>query len=170
MATKLQQHIDAIHAQLADASVLSQFGRVKLQENTQQRRVVWVRTQSQVEPPKSVGGRLDGAGNRLRQVYRRAEGVYAYVFAEDETTTELLLDGLLAAIHLTCGPNAMPGSYEWEMEAPGRADIALRQPKIRLELVLYIPVFDEAAVLQSLTKQGVVGSFAGVQIESIIQP
>jgi len=170
MATKLQQHIDAIHEQLNDSSVLSQSGRVKLQENTQTRRVVWVRAPGQVQPPKSVGGRFDGAGSRLRQVYRRAEGVLAYVFAENEDNTEVLLDNLLAAIHLVCGPNAVPGTYEWEMEAPGRADIATRQPKIRLELVLYIPVFDEFAGMVVISKQGVKGTFVTEVTDNVTQP
>lgn len=169
MATKFELIVDAIHAQLADPTVLRQTGRLSIRENAPTRRIVWVREPGEVTPPRNIGGKLSG-GVRYRQVYTREELVEAHLYAENEETIELLLDGLLAAIHLVGGPSIKPSRYEWETETERGAAHLSSQPKIRLELTFMIPVFDERLPLTPLTKQGIAGVMFTEQIENVTQP
>lgn len=169
MATKFEQIVEAIHAELNDPTVLRQTGRLAVKENQQLRRVVWIREPSDITPPRNVGGKLAG-GVRYRQVYTREERVEAHVYAEDEDTIELLLDNLLGAMHVVGGPSIQPSKYAWETERAEGAAHLTSQPKIQLELTFMIPVFDERRPLTPLTKQGVVGTLLAEQVENIIQP
>jgi hypothetical protein len=152
MATRLDRISTRVHADLADASVLKQIGRLALAENTQIRRVVWVRMPSTVEPPARAGGTKvkDEAGNdvRIRVVYDRWENLALHIFAEDDTAAELLHDGMLAALHRVLGPDCLMGIYEWETEREGKADIAKRGPKIVQGLIIKMPVSDESKGLR----------------------
>lgn len=157
MATRLDRISDRVHAALADATVLKQIGRLALAENTQIRRVVWVRTPSTVEPPSRAGGLKvtdpdTGDQKRIGVVYDRWENVSLHMFAQDDTAGELLLDGMLAALHQVLGPDCIHRGYEWETEREGRADIAKRGPKIVLDCIIKMPVADESKGLRRIVQ------------------
>lgn len=155
MATRLDRYAELVHAKLDDESVRCMVGRLKIKENVQRRRVVWVRTPSSITTPMRSGGKATtnattGAPERIRACYDRQESVSLHIFAEDADTAEALLDNMLAALHLVSGPNVTPGTYEWETENPDIADISLRQPKIRLDIVVRMPVSDESQGLRAI--------------------
>lgn len=155
MATRLDRISDRVHTALADATVLKMIGRLALAENTQRRRVVWVRMPSSVEAPARAGGTKvtdpdTGLPKRIRVVYDRWETLSLHIFAEDDTAAELLLDGMLAALHLVLGPDCMMRGYEWETEREGKADIAKRGPKIVLDCIIKMPVSDESKGLRNI--------------------
>jgi len=153
--TRLDRISEAVHDKLADASVLRLLGRPAIAEHEQSRRVVWVNEPSRVEPAKATGGTrvasASGVGDdRIRKVYTRQQVLSLHIYAEDAEQTEILFDGMLAAMHLAYGAGIIPGSYEWESERADIAGNALRQPKIRLEIVVMMPVSDEAKGLRTI--------------------
>lgn len=147
MSSRLSRTIAAIESALNDPSVKFQLGRIKNQENTQLRRVVWVRAGGTVQPPERTGAKLN-SGSRVKQAYTLDDRVEAHIYAEDDDLTEQLMHNVLAALNRAAGRSIVPLSYRWPTEEDGKADISLRQPKVVLLFEIHVPVLD---VIESLT-------------------
>lgn len=164
--TQIRLAVEAIHEQLNDPTVLLQFGRAAIDENTQRRRIVWVRPGGTAEPPSRAGGMYrspqeaatenlptTGApaatpnGNRVQFCYEPVDTVLAHLYAESDATLERLFYNLLAATKKACGHLVQPGLYVWPYETDGSSGLGKRQPKLVLNLTFRFAAPDEVAGL-----------------------
>ncbi|MBA2724282.1 MAG: hypothetical protein H0U56_15620 [Methylibium sp.] len=132
-----------------------QRGRVALAEETQLRRIVWVRAPSRIEATTRAGGTLQGTTeqDRIKYAYVRVEHVEAHLYAETEDAAELLLDQVLGVLADLLGPSVVPTGYTWVTETEEGAGIAVRQPKIRLDVTVRMPASKEVHPLIEATLQ-----------------
>lgn len=150
--TQMYLAVEAVHAELADPTVLLQFGRDALDANKQRRRIVWVRPGGTCQSPSRGGGMYrspeeaaaeplptTGApaatpqGNRTQFCYEPVDAVVAHLYAETDATLERLFYNLLAAIKKSCGHMATPGTYVWPQELAA-GSLGQRQPKLELQI------------------------------------
>lgn len=142
--SRVSDFVDAVEAQLADATVLFEIGLKNEGKHGQRRRVHWYRVGGEIEQNDRKGGKLtDGETTRTVSVWRRLELVRMCVFAESETTIDTLLDNLIVAVDRAAGVNAV----RWEQYIWHENEHAQRIPMVELEFRLALPVADEISTL-----------------------
>ncbi|HEV8246074.1 MAG TPA: hypothetical protein VGP93_09915 [Polyangiaceae bacterium] len=159
--TRLGNAVVAIRATLNDPTVQHRVGELWLRTFDQQRRIVWCIRPSHIERPfKTTGGAFTSGAEAERSTPARVrhESVQAYIQAEDQTTTELLLDNLLAALDNTFADLAEPSDYEWETQQrpgstvdQGGAGYSLWAERIRLDITFEWLVLKEISPLAIMT-------------------
>lgn len=154
--SRLSNFATAVHANLADATVLQVVGQLNKGRNTQRRRVHWYREGGEIVPPHQAGGRIsdgdEATGTRAPAVWQREEQITCHVFAESEDTLDTLLDNLIVAIDRTA-PNGSVifGNYTWA--ATDKDEFAKRVPMVELQCVVKLPVLDEQKSLVEITAE-----------------
>lgn len=152
--TRLGNAVAAIRDELADATVAHRVGEKWRSSHNQERCVVWVTRPSRITRPERTmgGGFTSGAAAERSTASRvRHEAVQAYIYAEDDTRAELLLDNLLAAIDRAWANIAEPDEYEWVTEQGGNAGHSLRGALIRLDVTFSWLVLKELMPLFTAT-------------------
>lgn len=153
--SRLKRVTLAIHAALNDPTVKHGWGAFALKNHAQPRRIVWVRTQSTIEPPKQAGGRLQGipagasteqGASRARLCRIRVQVVDAHIYGEDEGAVDDTLDNLLAAVELVW-PQTEYIFEDWPLENETDANIT-HYPKAIVRMRLRLAVADEVLPLQ----------------------
>lgn len=167
--TRLGNAVVLIRASLNDATVIHRVGELWLHRNDQQRRVVWVVRPSFVtRPERTTGGAFMSGAEAERSTASRVrhERVQVYIQAEDQTTTELLLDNVLAAIDNTYANLAEPSDYEWETQQrpgstvdDGGASELNWGERIRLDVTFEWLVLKEISPLAVMTSEQTTHTF-----------
>lgn len=152
--TRLGNAVVAIRETLADDTVAHLVGEKHLGAHQQARCVVWAIRPSRITRPERTTGGAFASGaeaERTTATRVRLEFVQAYLYAEDSTAVELLLDNLLAAIDNTFGSEAEPDEYEWITQQPGSAGHMNRGELIRLDVTFRWLVLKEISPLAIMT-------------------
>jgi hypothetical protein len=147
-----------IHRQLNDPSVQRVFGAMGLHQHAGGRRIVWVRVQSPVEPPKQAGGRMQsrqGAqgeqpkpqdGSRWRLARVRVQTVDAHIYGEDDGVIDETIKNLIAAVETEC-PQVNYIFEDWPLDTEEMANLT-RYPKAVLRMQIRLTVSDEVLPLK----------------------
>lgn len=149
--SRLQGFVSAVETALDDGTVGFRVNQVNKGKHGKKRRVHWYGEGGTIEAPAQTSGRnSDGDpsnGVREPDLWDRIEQIQCVIFAEDETTIELLMENLLRVISNTAGDGAVEwNGYEWELDQIDR-----RIPLIRLRFGLRWPVTEETSQLRPIT-------------------
>jgi hypothetical protein len=149
--SRLEMLTLAIHARLGDDSVVRLFGRAAMSEHAELRRVVWIPMPSQIDDAHQAGGRLVAGQPDRRVVSRRVRvaHVEAYGYAEDDETTDALLDDLIAAIDLTAPQTRFIG-YDYPQHHENVDGATLRSSCFVLRMSFRFPVPEEISALKPI--------------------
>lgn len=145
--------VSDIETTMGDSTVTFVVGNDKNRKRGPRRRIHWVRRGGPVVPSSRAGATLvgdDSSGDRVRTPLNRIGLIEAHIFAEDDDTTEDLLDNTIAAIYQTfTGAGGVEFvEYDWDDD-----QINQRGPYTVLSFSVTYPVSDEIKPLTELTAQ-----------------
>jgi hypothetical protein len=132
--------VTALAARYADATVSFEAGKLVLNKNAQQRKIILVRQEGQLKfssaPGRAAFGTpLAGAGTVTKQPFERFELIEATLRAEDEDELDLMFDRFVNTVFEVFGPNAFEdvSDYAWfQADSTSGGDWARRNPAIKL--------------------------------------
>lgn len=112
MSSQLAQLVTAVAAKVADATVLFQTGKLKVDQHAQRRKAIFVRTGGLVKPSAAPGRApfgvpVGGVGTTEYVRFTREEKIELTIGAEDEDALDLLFDKVVNAIFDVGGPNVL---------------------------------------------------------------
>lgn len=112
MSSQLAQLVTAVAARVADATVLFETGKLKINQHAQRRKAIFVRPGGVLKPsaaPKRApfGVPVSGVGTAEYVRFTREETVQLTLGAEDEDALDLLFDKVVNAIFDVGGPNVL---------------------------------------------------------------
>lgn len=138
--SRIDDLIDALEAQVDDATVAFEGGARARHSQGGLRRIIFVRGVGEAKPAVGpgrvrLGTPVSGVATHAVQVWTREETIEVTIRAADEAALDALFDSFLAAVFLVCGPNSFPMAYEWfggDSKDAGGWDT--KQPAIKLQL------------------------------------
>ena len=138
--SRLDDTLTAIAAQYADATVSFEAGKLILNKNAQQRKIILTRQSGDLKFSSAPGKRafgtpVSGAGTTTIQRFERFELIECTLRAEDEDALDAMFDRFVNAVFEVFGPNAFENTnqYEWfQGDSTNGGDWARRNPAIKL--------------------------------------
>jgi hypothetical protein len=138
--SRLDDTLTAIADQYADATVSFEAGKLILNKNAQQRKIVLVRQSGDLRFSSAPGKRafgvpVSGAGTTTIQRFERFELLEATLRAADEADLDTMFDRFVNAVFEVFGPNAFEdvNQYEWfQGDSAAGGDWARRNPGIKI--------------------------------------
>lgn len=138
--SQLDEILTTVAARYADSTVSFEAGKVVLNKNALQRKIILVRQSGDLRFSNAPGRRqfgipLSGAGTTTQQKFERFEQIEATLRAEDEDALDLMFDRFVNAVFDVFGPNAFENvnPYEWfQGDSTTGGDWARRNPSIKL--------------------------------------
>ncbi len=153
-----------IHSALNEPSVRRRFGAMGLHEIAGDRRIVWVRVQSPIEPPRQAGGRMQSRlgeqgeqpkpqdGSRWRCARVRVQTVDAHIYGEHDGAIDETIKNLIAAVETEC-PQTNYLFEDWPLETEANASLT-HHPKAVLRMQIRLQVSDEVLPLMPVVGEG----------------
>jgi hypothetical protein len=140
--SQLDEALTAIAARYADPTVSFEAGKLVLNKNAQQRKIVLVRQSGDLRFSSAPGRRVygtptSGAGSTTTQRFERFEQIEVTLRAEDEDALDAMFDRFVNATFEVFGPNAFEESspYAWfQGDSSAGGDWARRNPAIKLTI------------------------------------
>lgn len=153
MASRFSQLVDAVQAQLADATVTFSKGRLALNENAATRRVAWVPIKVDHTYAHDVGGKIVGGAPQKRSPAFLTRAITCDVYIWDGTiaseltldryeATETLLHAVLRAIRAQFLGCVKWGGETWTTQSEG-AGYAVNAELCVLRVTIDVPVTTE---------------------------
>jgi hypothetical protein len=138
--SRLDDIVTLLAAQYADATVSFEAGKLVLNRNAQQRKIVLVRQEGQLRPSAAPGRApfsvpVAGAGTTTKQPFERFELLECTLRAEDEDELDQMFDRFVNTVFEVFGPAAFEdvNEYEWfQGDSSAGGDWARRNPAIKL--------------------------------------
>jgi len=155
MASRLEQLVDDYHLDPTLAGVPYAFGRLKLKENSDYPRIIWVPDTALISTsPNNAGKPLPlPATARVRQVYTLVQPCTAYLWAEDYEAAEELLHAFLAVAWRRNVTSCHPGAIAWQTQQAAFADYAARGELVAVQITFHIPVMESTDELTTIERQ-----------------
>lgn len=131
------------------------FGRLALKENDVPPRVTFVPRSGDITTSANMGGVTDDpvSGSRDRTLFDRNVTLDVYCQGIDFEQTEDLMHLVVAAAHISSKVAVRVGEEEWESQTENGADYARLGEKVRLEMMMRIPILREEAGLTEITNE-----------------
>jgi hypothetical protein len=140
MSSRLDDIVSLIAARYNDTAVSFEAGKVKLNKNAQQRKIILVRQDGQLRfsaaPDRArFSTPVAGVGETTKQPFERFETVEATLRAEDEDDLDQMFDRFVNSVFECFGPAAFENvnEYAWfQGDSSTGGDWARRNPAIKL--------------------------------------
>lgn len=133
-------------------------GAIKRSQNTQVRRVRFVRPGGTVAPPVDTGSETGQI--RKRHAWALRDTVVATIYAETDDAAEAILLNLLVVYYMI-GTGIEPGAYEWLTEQPEGATNTKRSNVVALQATFIYDIAQEALTLTPIDSFFHRGEFGG---------
>lgn len=138
--SRLDDILTAIATRYADNTVSFEAGKLVLNKNGQQRKIILTRQSgrlgfSNARGKHAFGVPVSGAGTLTRQRFERVELLECTLRAEDEAALDTMFDRFVNAVFEEFGPSALEdvSDYEWfQGDSTAGGDWARRNPAIKL--------------------------------------
>jgi hypothetical protein len=136
----LEDIIEDLEAQYADATVAFEGGKLKKSLHAQQRQIILVRSEGKLKFSKAPGRAafgvaIDGAGTMTNQRFERTEVLQATLRAANQDDLDDMFDRFVNTVFEVYGPNAFEdvNDYEWfQGDSAAGGDWVRRNPSITL--------------------------------------
>lgn len=149
--TRLETFVEAVHATLAQPSVVAVVHRKEQTEHKAPRRIEWRALTGIVGPPKPGRAGQVKVGQATSSVapYDRFEQVGALIVAENIDVLDALFDQFVVAVQLTLG-RTFPMNYKWETEEDGKNAHNARGCAVRCVFEVGFPVREVQSTLTAV--------------------
>ena len=138
--SRLDDILTLIAAQYADATVSFEAGKLVLNKNAQQRKIILTRQAGRLQfsnarGKTAFGTPVSSVGTFTRQRFERSELLECTLRAEDETALDAMFDRFVNSVFEVFGPSAFEdvSDYAWfQGDSTAGGDWARRNPAIKL--------------------------------------
>jgi hypothetical protein len=138
--SRLDDIVTSLATRYADPTVSFEAGKLKLNTNAQQRKIILVRQEGQLKFSAAPGRApfsvpVAGVGTTTKQPFERFELLEATLRAEDEDELDQIFDRFVNTVFEVFGPNAFEdvNDYAWfQGDSSAGGDWARRNPAIKL--------------------------------------